>query len=117
MVRRISGFDPPLDLHQRRHRVLVVNEQVVDGPSCRRTGRLGDSLLAGNENPAKGSVRPHLSSVGQLGLIGDEGLEFVLLREALSFERLKPSLLIPGVDAFGHVCAPSRPCDSGASSV
>ena len=40
-------------------------------------------------------------------MLGNEGLEFVLLREALSFERLKPSLLIPGVDSLGHVCDPS----------
>ena len=35
-------------------------------------------------------------------MLGDQGLEFVLLPEALSFERFKPSLLVPGVDALGH---------------
>jgi len=60
---------------------------MVDRPSCCRIGRFGDSLLSGSENPAPGSVRSHLSPVEQFRMLGDEGLEFVLRREALPFER------------------------------
>ena len=35
-------------------------------------------------------------------MLGNEGPEFVLLLERFFLKRLKPSLLIPSVDALGH---------------
>ena len=80
---------------------------MVDRPSRRRIGRFGNSLLSSNENPAQGSGRPHLFSVEHFRMLGDEGLQFFLPREAFFFERFKLSLLIPGVDALCHRIQPS----------
>ena len=101
MARRISGFAPLLTSTSVGHRVLV-DEQMIDRPSRRRIGRFGNSLLSGNKNPAQRSVRPHLRSVEHFRMLGDEGLQFFLLREVFFFERFKLSLLIPGVDALCH---------------
>ena len=69
---------------------------MVDRPTRRRIGRFGNALLSGNEDPAQGSARPHLFSVEHFRMLGDEGLQFFLFREAFFFEWFKLSLLDPG---------------------
>ena len=60
-------------------------------------------MLSGDENPAQRILRPHLRSVEQFRVLGDEGLQFVLLLEALAFDRFELSPLVSGVDALGHI--------------
>ena len=76
---------------------------MINRPSSTRIGRgLGDSLLSRDENPTQWIARPHLLAVEHFRMLGDERLQFVLLREAFFFERFKSSLPIPRVDALCH---------------
>ena len=101
------GIRGALHLDQGRYRVLV-DDQVIDRPAAARSRRLGDPLLAGDENPAAGVVGLDLLPVEQLGVIGDQRLEIILRREGLLLEGFEASVLASRVNPFSHAEPPIR---------
>lgn len=75
---------------------------MVNRPASSRVRGLGDSLLSSDEDPTPRVVRSYLFPIQQLWMLGDQCLEFVLVRKRLLFQWLKAALSCSCVDAFGH---------------